>query len=80
MTRQPILWEAIRKCLSRGGWTSLQEIYDYVQRSINLDDEDYEPQSPSSDLPKWKRNVRNVLQHRKKVGDIEWDGHAHYKL
>ncbi|MEZ4524982.1 MAG: type II toxin-antitoxin system Phd/YefM family antitoxin [Desulfobacterales bacterium] len=32
------------------------------------------------DIPKWKRTVRNVLQYRKKTGEIEWDGDAHYLL
>ena len=51
-----------------------------MERNSNLDDEDLEPQAPGSDIPKWKRNVRNVLQYRKKTGEIEWDGEAKYRL
>ena len=45
-----------------------------------LGGEDYEPQSPTSDIPTWKRNVRNILQYRKKTGEIKWNGEAHYLL
>jgi len=80
MTRLPEIWECIRNNLQRGRWFSLEEIYKLIETNINLDDEDYEWQSPSSDIPKWKRNVRNVLQYRKGTGEIEWDGEGNYRL
>jgi len=61
-------------------WIPLQDIYELVSQNGQLDDEDIEPQSPTSDLPKWKRNVRNVLQYRKQTGEIEWDGDTHYRI
>jgi len=76
----PEIWEIIKDHMSRNEWLSLQDIYNLVARYGQLDDEDYEPQSPTSDLPKWKRNVRNVLQYRKRSGEIEWDGDAHYRF
>jgi len=66
--------------MPKGEWISLQEVYDLVSRNAQLDKEDYEPQSPTSDLPKWKRNVRNVLQYRKRIGEIEWDGDSNYRI
>ncbi|GAG96252.1 unnamed protein product, partial [marine sediment metagenome] len=33
---------------------SLGKIYQMVERYGNLDVEDFEPQSPTSDIPKWK--------------------------
>lgn len=57
-----------RKC-----WVSLDEIYQIVKRYGNLDDEDFEPHFPNSDVPRWKRNVRNVLQYRKSTGEIQWN-------
>ena len=80
MLRLPDIWDVIRGKLSKEKWTSLEEIYRIVERNSNLDDEDLEPQAPGSDIPKWKRNVRNVLQYRKKTGEIEWDGEANYRL
>ncbi len=59
---------------------SLEEIYETVEQHLSLDREDFEPQSPSSDFPKWKRNVRNVLQYRKKTGKITWSGQGTYKI
>jgi len=66
--------------MPRGCWVSLHDIYQTVERCGNLDLEDFEPQSPASDIPKWKRNVRNVLQYRKRTGEIDWGGDASYLL
>ena len=80
MTRLPEIWMCLKQNMAKGVWTSLETIYDLVQNNLSLDAEDFEPQAPLSDIPKWKRNVRNVLQYRKKTGDIEWDGSAHYRI
>jgi hypothetical protein len=80
MLHLPDIWDVIREKLSKEKWTSLEEIYRIVERNCNLDDEDLEPQALGSDIPKWKRNVRNVLQYREKTGEIEWDGEAKYRL
>ena len=66
--------------LPKGQWVTLGDIYHLIANTLKLDKEDYEWQAPSSNIPKWKRNVRNVLQYRKKSGDIEWDGRGNYKL
>jgi hypothetical protein len=46
-----------------------------VEAGLN---EDSDPQSSGSDVPKWKRNVRNVLQYRKNTGDIRWNRKGEY--
>ena len=80
MTHLPEIWDCIRGNLLKGQWIALEDIYELVEANIDLDEEDYEGQSPSSDIPKWKRNVRNVLQYRKRTGEIDWDGHGNYRL
>jgi len=80
MTHLPEIWDCIVDNLPSRQWASLDEIYHLVERSLSLDDEDDEPQSPHSEIPKWKRNVRNVLQYRKGKGEIEWDGSGQYRL
>ena len=80
MIHLPEIWNIIRTHMPRECWVSLDEIYQMVERYGNLDVEDSEPQSPTSDIPKWKRNVRNVLQYRKGTGEIQWDGDARYLL
>lgn len=80
MTRLPEIWLCIKKNLKKGQWASIETIYKIIQNNLSLDLEDFQPQSPSSDIPKWKRNVRNVLQYRKKTGEIEWDGNANYRI
>ncbi len=75
MTHLPEIWNCIINNLPRGQWVVLDDIYRLIENNIDLDQEDYEWQSPVSDIPKWKRNVRNVLQYRKGTGEIQWDGH-----
>lgn len=80
MIHQPEIWEIIKRELPRGQWVTLQNIYEIIEQNWTLDKEDYEPQSPISKLPKWKRNVRNVLQYRKRTQEIIWGDNAKYKL
>jgi hypothetical protein len=80
MIHLPEIWDIIQRRMPRGRWVSLEEIYQIVERFGNLDAEDFEPQSPTSDIPKWKRNVRNVLQYRKRTIEIQWDEDARYLL
>jgi hypothetical protein len=80
MTRLSEIWDCLRHKLPKGKWVQIEEIYSIVEAGVLLDNEDYEWQSPSSDIPKWKRNVRNVLQYRKRTGEIEWDGYGGYKM
>ena len=80
MIRLPEIWDIIRANLNKDRWVSLDEIYRIVEAQGKLDDDDWEPQAPGSDIPKWERNVRNVLQYRKTTGEIEWDGDARYRL
>ena len=80
MIHLPEIWDVILRHMPRGRWVSLDEIYQMVESYGNLDAEDFEPQSPTSDIPKWKRNVRNVLQYWKGKGEIRWDGDAEYLL
>jgi len=80
MTHHPEMWDCIRTHLPRQRWVSLEKIYALVQGHLRLDREDQEPESPTSPHPKWKRNVRNVLQYRKRTGDIEWDRQGNYRL
>ena len=74
------IWDCILNKLPRDKWVPLEDIYRLIECNLHFDDEDYERQSPKSEAPKWKRNVRNVLQHRKTSGDIEWNGRGRYKL
>ena len=74
------IWDIILTHMPRGCWVSLEKVYQVVECHGDLDAEDFKPQSPTSDIPKWKRNVRNVLQYRKGTGEIQWDGDARYLL
>jgi hypothetical protein len=80
MTHLSEIWSCIRQCMPRRQWVSLQEIYSIVEERLTLDAEDFAPQSPTSDVLKCQRNVRNVLQYRKGKGDIEWNGDTMYRL
>ncbi len=80
MTTSQEIWDIIKRFMRRGDWYHLDTIYQLVESHTRLDAEDFEPQSPGSDVPKWKRNVRNVLQYRKGIGQIKWDQGANYML
>lgn len=79
MTHLPEIWQCLTRRMPRGKWIPLDLIYNIVEVNLDLDNEDFQWQSPSSSIPKWKRNVRNVLQYRKRTGEIEWDGHGKYR-
>jgi hypothetical protein len=74
------LWAAIQRVLRRDRWTRLADLYRGVARLLTLDPDDFEPQAPGSEVPKWQRNVRNVLQTRKGIGHVLWNGAGQYKL
>ena len=80
MTHLPEIWESVQNFLSPFDWTPLQEIYRNTQRILTLDSEDDEPQAPGSNVPRWKRNVRAVLQYRKGTGEVVWNGDRYYRL
>lgn len=80
MTKHPEIWQCITDEMPRGQWVDLHDIYKLIRLRLPLDQEDFQPQSPSSDIPKWMRNVRNVLQYRKRTREIEWDGAGKYRL
>ena len=52
MTRLPEIWVCLKQNMTKGLWTSLETIYEIVQNNLSLDTEDFQPQSPSSDIPK----------------------------
>ncbi len=72
MTHHDTIWNTMKRFCPKGKKITLSEIYEIVESHIDLDAEDYYPQAPGSSVPKWKRNVRNVLQKRKKAGEIIW--------
>ncbi len=80
MIHLPEIWAIMLGQLPRGRWIQIKKIYEIVKDYGNLDTEDFEPQSPTSNIPKWKRNTRNVLQYRKGMGQIRWNGNARYLL
>ncbi len=51
-TPQPVMWEKIQLLLHRGVWVSLQDIYDLVEREINLTTDDFGPSSDNSREPR----------------------------
>jgi hypothetical protein len=80
MTHADELWNALRHSLSGDCWTPLHEIYRLVEIKVSLDHEDFLPAAPGVDEPKWRRNVRNVLQRQKILGGVLWNGRGSYRL
>lgn len=65
--------------LPKDQWVLIQTIYDTVESNISqFADDDFAPEAPGSEHPKWKRNVRNELQRLKERGDILWKAKGSY--
>ena len=80
-TPQPAMWQVLLDRLPRDGrWRPLDRLYRLVQDGIDLDAEDMEAARRGASPPRWKRNVRNVLQYRRQTGEVEWDGDASYRF
>jgi hypothetical protein len=72
------IWDIMHEHMNLGKWFYIEDIYSLIEKYHTLEKDDFLPQAPKSTIPKWKRNVRNVLQHRKSVGDLAWDGNRNY--
>jgi len=74
------IWKIIKNNMPKEKWIPITDIYQLVEDKRMFDKEGFLPQSPVSSIPKWKRNVRCVLQYRKGRKEIMWDGNANYLL
>ena len=72
MIRAYKIRKIINEHMPKNRWVSLDNIYLLIERYGNLDIEDSNFSAPGNIEPKWKRNVRNVLQTDKKAGKILW--------
>ena len=79
MTQAHEMRDVLQRHMQRGKKYQLQEIYLIVERHCSLDAEDYDPQSPGSSVPKWKRNVRGVLRASGRR-DFIYQGESTYEL
>ena len=68
----------LNEYMPKNQWVSLEKIYELVESYGNIDQEDRKSSAPGNAEPKWKRNVRNVLQTDKRAGKIKWDKKANY--
>jgi hypothetical protein len=80
MLNSKTAWEVLTKGATKGQWLSLDQIYGIVEGGARLDDSDRAGISEKSKSPKWKRTVRNVLQRKKSLGEIEWDGSGRFRF
>lgn len=80
MLRISQIWAILESHMPRDTWVSINKIYELVERNVELEAEDYTPAAPGATEPKWRRNVRNTLQHRKTSGHLLWDNAGRYAL
>ena len=73
MIRAEQIWHTIELHMPRDVWLGYPAIYSLIKDHNHLDREDYEPEEPGSNKPKWERNVRNKLQREKKKLHLDWD-------
>lgn len=80
MLNSKTAWSVISEKAPRGEWIGLDRIYAIVEAGATLDNGDRVGISDKSASPKWKRTVRNVLQRKKSLGEIEWDGQGRFRF
>ena len=80
MTTAEEMWRVISGWIPKQRWVDLTDIYSAVADHAKLDREDDDPDAPGSTAPKWKRNVRNVLQRQKRLGRVDWQRPARYRF
>ena len=80
MTDLGEIWEIILNNMPKDRALSLKEVYRIIERHADLGFEDCQPEAHTSKFPKWKRDVRNVLQYRTETGEINWDRDTIYLL
>lgn len=73
-------WQILIEHAPTGEWVSLRRIYTVVEEHAELDEADRAGVSDKSSSPKWKRTVRNLLQGKKTLGEVEWDGNARFRF
>lgn len=78
-TKQSVMWKLMCRRLPKGEWVRLQDIYSLIEKEIDLMPDDFEPAVATATSPRWQRNVRNILQHRKDK-EIVWSGDARYMI
>jgi hypothetical protein len=80
-TKQSVMWNLMCRCLPKGEWIGLQDIYNLIEKEIDLVPDDFEPAVATATPPRWQRNVRNILHYRKEyTKEIEWSGDARYMM
>lgn len=70
----------MKTSLPRSEQIDIQRIYDTVEHHVTLDSSDWEPSAEGTTDPRWKRNVRNILQHRKTTSEVIWLGNGVYMI
>jgi hypothetical protein len=74
MLHAPEIWQTICLYMPRDRWVSVSEIRKIIEIHSKLDEEDDLPEAPGSNIPKWRRNVRNVLVSYKRKRKLLWNG------
>lgn len=64
--------QIINEHIPKNHWISLKNIYLCIERHGDLEIDDTKSSAPGNLEPKWKRNIRNVLQTDKQAGIILW--------
>jgi hypothetical protein len=69
MTQPTALWGVLTRHAPKKRWVSTNEIYSIVESHLTLDNDDLRVRD--SQPPKWKLNIRRLLQDMKKAGRIQ---------
>lgn len=69
MTPSNTLWATVQRHVPKRRWVSTGEILSIIESHSTFDHDDLTLHS--SNLPRWKLNVRRLLQQKKKDGTLK---------
>lgn len=79
-TKQGLMWKVMEEHLPRNKVMSVDDICNVINLHIKLQPDDFDKAAPNSNDLRWRRNVRNILQARKKTSKILWISHDAYLM
>jgi len=80
-TKSETLWTVLVDNIPLAKWIDINDLYKIVEKNFNsFTDDDLSPVTKGRTDSTWRRNLRNVLQRKKKIGEILYNGNSKYKI
>lgn len=75
------IWTILKTNMPHGRWVPISELYEIIERNYNqFTTDDLFPVTSYNNELTWHRNMRDVLQDRRRSREIYYDGSANYRI